>query len=480
MKLRRCKRVVAAEEEYNLDDFDSDYFDSDDFELDDADQEYDSAATSINSKKLPAIYHMVDFEPGKLYLDFGGGKFDNAIMYLKDKGCELLVYDKFNRTKEYNQEVIQRVRDNRGADGVISSNVLNVIKEPDARIAVLKNMKKLAKPGADMYITVYEGTGKGDEGPTKSGYQLNRKTKDYMDEIQSVFPDAKRKGKLVIAHNTGAAANSSTSIDASQYTDTQTMKYGSKEYMIHYTDTSNIPYDDEEALIYSLQMQISVISPYDDATYAWAKYENGTIYFIKDGKQIDSVVIGTPSDSGVDFNEYAENVAYTAMENLDYLNKDVEKQMIYNSTDIKADSKYWLDPPEDTRDADEISTVCYIEISVDTNIIIDDEGGWAYEDDDLSFADGPDGTSYYEDSCSHLYLDDVDGCVDKLNDLMESKLPLDEGKYHISGNLTLAYDVECERWSDRGDDEYRYNTDFAEVSFNKKKSSLDNFKWQKI
>lgn len=470
MKLTRSKRVYAAEENYPVDDF----------ELDEADQEYDSAATSINSKKLPAIYHMVDFEPGKLYLDFGGGKFDNAIMYLKDKGCELLVYDKFNRTKEYNDEVIQRVRENNGADGVISSNVLNVIKEPDVRISVLKNMKKLAKPGADIYITVYEGTGKGDEGPTKSGYQLNRKTKDYMEEIQSVFPDAKRKGKLVIAHNTESSTNSSTNIDASAYTNTKTMKYGSKEYMIHYTDTSRIPYDDEDGLIHSLKMQISVISPYDDASYAWAKYEDGTIYFIKDGKQVDSIVLGTPSDSDVEFNEYTEDVAYTAMQNLDYMNRNVEKKMIYNSTDIEADSEYWLDPPEDTRDTDEVSDTCYIEIVVDANILIDDEGGWAYEDDDYSFAEGPDGTSYYEDSYGHLYLDDVDGCIDKLNDLMESKLPLEEGKYHISGRLTLAYDVEMERWFDRGDDEYQYDTDFATVSFNKKKSSLDSFKWQKL
>lgn len=69
---------------------------------------------------------------------------------------------------------------------------------------MLKNIKKLVKPNGTVYITVYEGTGAGDSKPTKSGYQLNKKTADYMDEIQQVFPDATRKGKLIIATNSGA------------------------------------------------------------------------------------------------------------------------------------------------------------------------------------------------------------------------------------------------------------------------------------
>lgn len=33
----------------------------------------------------------------------------------------------------------------------------------------------------------------------KSGYQLNKKTADYLEEIQQIFPNAKRKGKLIMA-----------------------------------------------------------------------------------------------------------------------------------------------------------------------------------------------------------------------------------------------------------------------------------------
>lgn len=164
-------------------------------------QEFDSAATSINSNKLPAIYKMVNFNEGDVVIDFGGGKFDNAVEYIKDKGATLVVYDPYNRSAEHNEQVLATLEENGGADAAVNSNVLNVIKEPEARQAVLQNIKKLLKPGAPVYITVYEGRGDGVEGPTKSGYQLNRKTEGYLDEVREVFPDAIRKGKLIVATN---------------------------------------------------------------------------------------------------------------------------------------------------------------------------------------------------------------------------------------------------------------------------------------
>ena len=177
-------------------------------DIENPEQEFSSAATSINSTKLPAIYSMVNFHAGDVVVDFGGGKFDNAVNYLKDKDVTLLVYDPYNRSAEHNKEVLRILKENGGADAAVNSNVLNVIKEPEAGEAVLRNIKKITKSGAPVYITVYEGKGDGAEGATKSGYQLNRKTQDYMKEIQEVFPDAKRKGKLITAHNTSGNTRS--------------------------------------------------------------------------------------------------------------------------------------------------------------------------------------------------------------------------------------------------------------------------------
>lgn len=175
--------------------------DTNENDIQEVEQEYRSENTSINSTKLPAIFKMVTFQPGTTNLDYGGGKFDNVADYLAEQDVTNLVYDPYNRSAEHNRDVIQQIRNEGGADTATCSNVLNVIKEPEARLNVLKNISKLVKPNGNIYITVYEGSGKGDEGPTRSGYQLNKKTGDYLEEIQQVFPDARRKGKLIIATN---------------------------------------------------------------------------------------------------------------------------------------------------------------------------------------------------------------------------------------------------------------------------------------
>ena len=182
---------------------------NDDWRLESAPQEYTSENTSINKTKLPAVYNLVKFKPGSLVLDFGGGKWDSAVNYLKDKDVTLLVYDPYNRSAEHNQEVLSILKEHGGADAAVNSNVLNVIKEPEARQTVLRNISRLTKKGAPIYITVYEGKKNNEGEVTKSGYQLNRKTADYLEEIQTVFKDAERHGKLITAIN----ANIDVSVD---------------------------------------------------------------------------------------------------------------------------------------------------------------------------------------------------------------------------------------------------------------------------
>lgn len=220
----------------------------DEVDMENPDQEFSSAATSINSNKLPAIYSMVNFRPGDVVVDFGGGKFDNAVNYLKDNDVTLLVYDPYNRSAEHNKEVLRILKEHGGADAAINSNVLNVIKEPEAREAVLRNIKKITKRGAPIYITVYEGRGDAKEGPTKSGYQLNRRTADYLDEIREVFPDANRKGKLIVATNS-RTLNSSTNIKASStegYVYTYCDECGKKNRVKVTFNNFNEPFNDTE------------------------------------------------------------------------------------------------------------------------------------------------------------------------------------------------------------------------------------------
>ena len=163
-------------------------------------QEYTSADTSINSSKVPAVFSLVEFRSGTTNLDYGGGKFDTAAEALKEKGVRNLILDPYNRTRNHNDMVIN-VLERRKADTATCSNVLNVIKEEDVRRDVLQNIALFVKRGGEVYITVYEGDGSGVGRPTAKGYQLNRKLEGYLKEIRQIFPDAIKRGKVIVAHN---------------------------------------------------------------------------------------------------------------------------------------------------------------------------------------------------------------------------------------------------------------------------------------
>lgn len=257
-------------------------------------QEFTSENTSINSKKLPAIFNMVTFNPGTVNLDYGGGRFDNVAEYLKQYDVINLVYDPFNRSAEHNQEVIRIIREHGGADTATCSNVLNVIKEPEVRLNVLKNISKLVKSGGTVYITVYEGKGNNAEGPTKSGYQLNRKTADYLEEIQEVFPDAKRKGKLIVCSNSNSVTSSITAME---------------DFMID-------PPDYEEPDVFDEEFELEI-----DLTGVVVKVEDDTL-------DLDESSIEITPDSGDDdfvndYGMYIDDVSGVEEKILDLVKKDI-------------------------------------------------------------------------------------------------------------------------------------------------------------
>lgn len=313
--------------------------DEDEDDLDHPDQEFDSADTSINSTKLPAIYKMISIPKGSVGIDFGGGKWDNAIEHIRDLGATLCVYDPYNRSKAYNIETLKTLRANGGADWAVTSNVLNVIKEPSARKAVLENISKITKSGAPIYITVYEGRGDSKAGQTKSGYQLNRKTKDYIEEIQEVFPDATRKGKLIIAHNIRSASSSTvvTAASSGKLDKYMNVTKDRKKYAVHYTEVNT---DQDAWTIYSdFRAQVSKIAPYDDADYAWADIRNGHIDVIRNGKVVKRSYYFNADDMDVENTEWCDIIIDEAIDLIAKVNKDIEPRMVYNSTSIASKNK---------------------------------------------------------------------------------------------------------------------------------------------
>jgi len=143
-------------------------------------QIWESANTSINSKKLPAISKKVKWKDyrGKKVLDFGGGKFNNFKEWLyKEFNIDLLIYDKFNRSELENIDALKSLN-NGEVSLIICSNVLNVIKED----LIIKDIIKTVEGGKVPFIfTVYEGNRTGEGKPTKKDcYQRNQKLKEYQ------------------------------------------------------------------------------------------------------------------------------------------------------------------------------------------------------------------------------------------------------------------------------------------------------------
>ncbi len=160
-------------------------------------QKYKSAETSVNSSKLPAIVHIWDDHiiSGLSILDYGCGKFRNTERFLTAKGFRYFGYDPFNVETIVNRLVLAK----QDYHYAILSNVLNVIAERDVRHEILWDVKKHLGEDGTLYIKIYEGNKSGvmKVNEKKNSCQLNRKTSDYMPEVEAVFGEENVKERWV-------------------------------------------------------------------------------------------------------------------------------------------------------------------------------------------------------------------------------------------------------------------------------------------
>ena len=162
-------------------------------------QKFGSGATSL--RQVAAGFKKIDFAPGTVNLDLGGGKFDEGTKYLAEKGVTNLVYDPVNRSSEENWKIYDAVR-NGGVDTVTCNNVLNVIGEAEARDNVILQAAKALKPGGVAYFTVYEGDGSGKGRQSKSdSWQEHRKTKTYVGEVERHFGNVSLRNGVIEARD---------------------------------------------------------------------------------------------------------------------------------------------------------------------------------------------------------------------------------------------------------------------------------------
>lgn len=453
-------------------------------DLDHPDQEFDSADTSINSSKLPAVYKLISIPEGTVGVDFGGGRFNNAVEYIRDLGATLCVYDPYNRTAQHNREMLKTLKANGGADWAVNSNVLNVIKEQEARQSVLKNISKITKSGAPIYITVYEGKGDAKEGPTKSGYQLNRKTQDYLEEIQEVFPDAKRKGKLIIAHNV-QSASSSTNVTSSEKIRpidelndvTDQLRDDLIQKLVDVMSSTTFGFSRNEAIDYS-----RVDIGFDDDENRIEVEVGAEVSYdglMRIAQELDPIIQSYDQDAYFDAEDAGLLVAVIPYESL-------RKHMNVNSAvDVPEPS---LDPPE-YDDPDEGEETVEVECDINQlEITVDEDGSWEYQRDDFL-----DEILTSEDELTSeeydVYIQDRNGLIEDFDSIVEPSIPGVPGTYLISCHVKMVYDVtgveivrEYQGKDEDGDPiiDEDYYTGNADVEFNRNESYITNFYSEEI
>ena len=171
-------------------------------------QNYTSAATSINSTKLPAIYNKLTDEAylwASSYLDFGCGRYTQHIAdHVATKAYEVAQkarehrdhmgiwhgYDAYNRTEEENEFELEAFREESEFFNqiVVCSNVLNVIDSEEVIAWIAARLMTWADAGAAVMVTVYEGDKTGIGRVTKADcYQRNEKIVSYLKYFDKNF-----------------------------------------------------------------------------------------------------------------------------------------------------------------------------------------------------------------------------------------------------------------------------------------------------
>lgn len=467
-------------------------------EIQEISQEFTSENTSINSTKLPAIFKLVKFEPNTINIDYGGGKFDNVADYLTQYDVINLVYDPYNRSAEHNKEVISTVRKAGGADTATCSNVLNVIKEPEVRQNVLNNMSKLVKSGGTIYITVYEGKGDGAEGPTKSGYQLNRKTADYLEEIQQVFPNAKRKGKLIVATNEKGAVAGSTDLVRDLEIPGLSDVFASDIINMDITEIYNLVADTLDPNAGDVGTIAGPIDWLPDDHFSIFQFDAGTIYvyipeesgevrFI-DGETGEILAMAHSTQEVV---RYVESINSGAQQMRDEYEGTYSTNAASEPEGEEIEAAYVpepsLDPPEYDEPEQLEDGFEQIEIPFDCIIRLN-EDGWDYEDETYDWAAGPDrnGSWYSEYG---VFLGDKGTMVECIDDMLMTRLPEGSGRFRISGTAILVFNVSgIDKYSDfegldeDGDPSFNetYDTEYADSRFDIQQSTIEDFNYEPL
>lgn len=117
----------------------------------------------------------------------------------------------------------------------------------------------------------------------------------------------------------------------SDLTERETLYYKGRKFVIHYTVKDT--YNAKEAFD-SFKASISMIAPYDDADYYWARIYNGMIKYIYKGKVMRVNYYFNPEDMSYvdDWNleDWYSGICDEVVQSLYEANKSIESKMVHN------------------------------------------------------------------------------------------------------------------------------------------------------
>ena len=151
-------------------------------------QKYTSKNTSVNSKKIPALFSKFSFE-GKSVLDYGCGKYPEIIKeYVEGCSGRYFGYDPYNLGNE--------IPKSQTFDVVTISNVLNVIQEDEVIESIIREAMKIANTAI---VSIYEGDKSGIGRMTKKDcYQRNQSRDWYYNFISNMGYKAEIKSGCIL------------------------------------------------------------------------------------------------------------------------------------------------------------------------------------------------------------------------------------------------------------------------------------------
>lgn len=142
-------------------------------------------------------------------------------------------------------------------------------------------------------------------------------------------------------------------------------------------------------------------------------------------------IVGTEELTSMEFSDYVEDTYGKDINDL----TDDEYDEYYREYRALVDED--SAEPNEVEITEDEATELALDINLDADINMKSDGSWDFTDDDwATCAETKDGSWYTSDD---VLVTTPDQLVQDMNTLLQLYLPIEQGEFHITGNIHLAY-----------------------------------------